>query len=218
VTNALKKPVTGELRYADPSLRQRSILLAFAIACGTTQLVIALGLFLWWAFGNPGLAVSFAILDIIGGVMFFLVGCTCLIVHDHLSEKRGVDTAHRRRSLATWILLFSNIPVGIACVAGTSMLKDAHSLVVRNQRPVGFDACYIVTPDRKISLGRIASGQSARCWFRVHQAGSIQLILVRGGTQTDTPVLDVAPDDGPVTQVVNLTNGGFMRRRYRGIR
>lgn len=220
MTNAMKEAVAGELRYADPRLRQRSSLLALAIVCGATQLMIAVGLFVWWALSGARLAISFAILDSIGGVVLFLAGCTCLLVHDHLSEKRGVDAAQRRRSLTTWILLFSNILVAISCITGASMLKDAHTLVVQNHRSVSFDACSVITPDRTISLGPLRSGESVRCRFRVHGAGEIRLLTVHGGTRSDMQVSYVGPGDGPVTQEINLTNGvfGISSRRSPGLR
>ena len=102
-----------------------------ALFCGLAPLAIAAIILAGWFFTGSEDFLFAGLLNILGGLVLFIIGCCCLIFYEYQSRQQHNKSAWKKL-LKPFLIMVSNFPAAVGCFALVLFISSISTVTVTN--------------------------------------------------------------------------------------
>jgi hypothetical protein len=162
-----------------------------SLICGASPLFMGVAIFLLWLVTRWNWLMLAGILNIYGGLVFFLSGAVCLVKF-HLRSLITWDIPRRRLWVLTTFgaaLLCSNFPVAFGIINAVVRITTRYAVVIQNTSTDPLDDVQVFGGGCKEDIGVIPPSVVVERYFWVEADGQLEFRATTAGV-VHTKVID----------------------------
>jgi hypothetical protein len=128
-----------------------------SLICGVVPLLLGITIFLLWLVTRAHMLMTFGLLNIVAGLIFFALGLFALAKYVLESRKNNLENYYVKAIIAL-LILTANFPTAIGIVGAVEYIESQWVVIIENKSNFDIDELYLHTGMEKLELGDIGKG------------------------------------------------------------
>jgi len=182
-----------------------------ALLCGLAPLIIAVIILMGWFLTDAEEFLIAGIFNILGGLVLFFIGISCLIVYEYQHRQQYQHSAWKKL-LKPFLVLLSNFPAAAACIYAVLFMQTISQLVIVNQTQEVIPVIHLTSELSKTfgvkHLKGVMPNDVTKKLFRFKHSGSIEYSFELNGRLHEGTLVGYISRQHGKNVVMTISNNG----------